>query len=110
MPHGALVLLPEEPVRRAPKCSPEELAYAARYREAHREKLRQYAKAYYAANRERRLAAEHAAAVARDVERLRRTPRCMICDTPLTVIQVRRGVTCGPVCASKRYVWFVKAA
>lgn len=109
MPQGALVLLSEEPVKRAsPKCSPEKLAYAARYREAHREKLRQYASAYYAANRERVLAEAREEARKRDVERLRRTPRCMICSTPLTVPQVRRGVTCGTACAVTRYSWFVR--
>jgi hypothetical protein len=115
LPQGAVVLLPQgRAVKRPPKSSPAQLAYAAAYRAAHRERLRQYAADYYARNREAVLAKQHEAAVARDRARLYRTPRCAICDKPLTVAQVRRGTTCGDRpgewCATYRWRWFVKAA
>ena len=106
------MLLPEaSPVRRRLKSSPQALAYAAAYRAAHREKLRQYAADYYARNRATILAKQREAVVARDRARLHRTPRCMVCAKPLTVAQVRRGVTCGDRdgwCASYRWRWFVR--
>ena len=95
-------------MKRKPKCSAKQLEYAAQYRATRREQLRKYAAEYYAKNRERINAKAREAARQRDIERLRKTPRCMICDKPLTVVQVRRGVTCGVRCAQLRQVWFVR--
>jgi hypothetical protein len=88
--------------------TPAQLAYAAKYREANREKLRAYRREHYRRNRERVLAEQRAAAHERDIKRLHKTPRCMICFGPLTLEQVRRGVTCGVKCAQTRYSWFVR--
>ena len=88
--------------------TPAQLAYAAQYREANREKLRAYRREHYRRNRERVLAEQRAVARERDIKRLHRTPRCMICSAPLTVEQVRRGVTCGGKCAQTRFSWFVR--
>ncbi len=104
------MLLPEAGMKSSAKV----LAYATAYRAAHREKCRQYAEDYYAANRERILADNKVKAAARDAARLLRTPRCMICSTPLTLAQRRRGVTCGDRpggwCATYRWQWFVRDA
>lgn len=49
-------------------------------------------------------------AAERDRQRLMAHPNCSICGERLTVVQRRRGVTCGGDCATYRWRWYVRAA